>query len=490
MMAAVTPAHGGNLLVRNARLADPRTGARVEGGRLVGGRPADLPVWNGVIEPVEPSRAVAAYDEVLDVEGRWVLPGLHDHHLHLRALAASVRSVPVGPDDVDGAAGMAQALREAPPDDQGWRRAVGYHESVAGDLDRAALDAMVPGALVRVQHRTGALWVLSSPALEALGVSAADDPGIERDAAGHPTGRLFRMDAWLAGCLPRDPGIPDLAGLSARLAALGVTGITDATPGAASSDVADVITASDDGRLVQRVHVMCPAEVDVPDHRLVRRGPEKFMLDDDRLPEIDGFAAALARAHAAGVQAAIHCVTAIQLVFALSALEMAGPSRGDRIEHAAIVPGDMLERLASSTATVVVNPGLLFERGDAYLVDVEERERPDLLRGESLWQAGVPVAAGTDAPFGSGDPWVAVAAAHRRRTRRGAALGPAEAIDESRALALFAGDADDPSRRRSLSAGEPGDLCVLDGDALPYPAGDGGPVVATAVAGRVVHRLI
>ncbi len=87
-------------------------------------------------------------DEVLAVPGTVVVPGLHDHHLHLRSLIAAGRSAAVGPADVGGRRELAAALRSAPVDRHGWRRAVGYHESVAGALDRWSLDALLPGAPV------------------------------------------------------------------------------------------------------------------------------------------------------------------------------------------------------------------------------------------------------------------------------------------------------------------------------------------------------
>jgi predicted amidohydrolase YtcJ len=468
----VARVHETNLLVRHALVPDPAFGPRIVGGRVTGGAIGDVRIAGGRITEVAPSLDPHPADEILDADGGSALPGLHDHHLHLRALAAARRSVAVGPVDVDGPGGMAQALRDASPDAHGWVRAVGYHESVAGELDRHALDAMAPGASIRVQHRSGALWILNSRALDTLGVADLDQPGIERDAAGHPTGRLFRMDGWLADHVPSDPAAADVTEVSAHLASLGVTGLTEATPGATAGGLAAFVRAVEHGTLLQRAHLMCPAGVHPPAHPLVSRGPEKFLLDDARLPALDDFAGSVARAHAAGVPVAIHCVTAIQLVFAVTALEAAGPHRGDRIEHGAVVPADLLARLASAHLTVVVNPDFLFERGDAYLAEVA---------------AGVRVAAGTDAPFGGADPWIAVAAAHRRRTRDGAPLGPREALDETRAFALFTGHADDPARPRRIAVGEAGDLCILDGDALPPPLADG-RVAATVVGGRVVYR--
>ena len=47
------------------------------------------------------------------------------------------------------------ALRAAAPRRRAGCAAIGYHESVAGPLDRDRLDALVPGRPVRVQHRSG-----------------------------------------------------------------------------------------------------------------------------------------------------------------------------------------------------------------------------------------------------------------------------------------------------------------------------------------------
>ena len=117
----------------------------------------------GVITQSAPRRAGA--DVVVDAAGGAVLPGLHDHHVHLLALAAARQSIRLGPPDVGDRAAFDAALRAAAAGGTGWLRGIGYHESVAGPLDRDRLDALVPGRPVRVQHRSGAMWVLNSRAL-------------------------------------------------------------------------------------------------------------------------------------------------------------------------------------------------------------------------------------------------------------------------------------------------------------------------------------
>jgi predicted amidohydrolase YtcJ len=196
--------------------------------------------------------------------------------------------------------------------------------------------------------------------------------------------------------------------------------------------------------------------------RAVTQGPVKVILDDDSLPLLEDLRALIVEAHGRGQCVAVHCVTAAQLVLTLSAFESAGTERGDRVEHAGIVPIDAVPWLAWLGVTVVTQPNFIAERGDQYLEDVDAREHGDLYRCGTLLRAGVPVAAGTDAPFGEPDPWKAVAAAASRQTLAGRTVGAAERIGVDRALALFTGSAHAPGRPRRIAVGQPADLCLLE----------------------------
>lgn len=476
----------GNLLVRGAALAPWETTVG-SGSFDRWGPPVDVRITGGEITALSPALEQEPGEMVLEVPGGLLLPGLHDHHLHLRALVAAGRSAPVGPADVAGPAGLANALRHASTDRHGWKRAVGYHESVAGELDRWSLDTIDSSSPVRVQHRSGILWVLNSAGIDAVGLDDLDVPGVERDESGRPTGRLLRMDGWLASRLPDDDPVTELGAVSRRLAALGVTGVTDATPDATTAGISALVDALSDGRLLQRLHVMCPHHVEMPTHPLVTRGPHKVMLDDDWLPPLDDLVETAGLAHGAGGAVAVHCVTVAQLVLTVTALQEAGTVPGDRIEHGSVVPPDLVAVIARLGVTVVTNPGLVHERGDSYLQDVEAADVAHLYPCASLLAAGVPVAGGTDAPFGAPDPWAAISAAQTRRSRRGQLVAGHEAVPAGVAVGLFTGHASFPGRQRRLAVGEPGDLCVLAGGNLPGP-GQLPDVAATVVGGRVVHR--
>ena len=103
--------------------------------------------------------------QVIDADGCAVIPAFSDHHLHLAALARAGESIRCGPPVVTDRASLADALAHAPETASGWVRGVGYTESVAGELTRADLDAVESARSVRIQHRSGALWMLNSVAV-------------------------------------------------------------------------------------------------------------------------------------------------------------------------------------------------------------------------------------------------------------------------------------------------------------------------------------
>jgi predicted amidohydrolase YtcJ len=464
------------MLIRNARLWPPRAADAGEAA-LAGLPTTDVRLSGGRIAECAPHLRPAAGEDGIDAAGGTLLPGLHDHHVHLRALAAARTSLAAGPPHVRTGNELAARLRaadaELPPG--AWLRAVGYHESVAGSLDRQALDRLLPHRPVRIQHRTGALWMVNSLAAAKLNLDGCQLGGVERDETGRPTGRLWRMDRWLAGRVPAAAG--DLAAVSRSAAALGITGFTDATPGATAADLRSLAEAG----MAQRLHCMAPAQAGPPPPA-VTLGPVKILLDDATLPPLDDLAERIRTAHAAGRPAAVHCVTRVQLILTLAALDAAGRRPGDRIEHGAVIPAASLPHLRG--LTVVTQPHFVAERGEQYAREVPPKDLPDLWRLRTISAAGVPAAAGSDAPFGSGDVWQAIhAAVHRPPLFR-----TDEAISPARALSLFLGQPAMPGTQRLVAPGHPADLTLLrTGPAEALDALTSDLVAATFVGGKLVY---
>lgn len=455
------------MLIRRAEIDGPTLAdVRIEGGQIVA---------IGQLAPLDGER-------VIDAAGGALLPGLHDHHIHCAALAVARGSVACGPPDIMDEDGLVAALARP---GAGWLRGIGYHESVAGMLDTARLDRWTGSRPVRVQHRSGRMWFLNSAAMALLLDDGPVPPGLDR-----ATGQLFDADQWLRDRLGSVP--PNFAAIGAELAAMGVTGVTDMSPANDAAMAAHFASEHQSGRLPQRVVLAGTLGLsDSPPQPGIMIGPAKLHLHEQALPDFDDCVAFLRGGHARGRVAAIHCTTQTELVFALAALGEAGVMHGDRIEHAGVTPNTLLADMARMGLHTVSQPHFIAERGDSYLADVDVRDQPYLYRLGAFVRAGVVLAGGSDAPFGSTDPWAAMRAAVSRRTAAGALVGVDEALTPAQARDLFLADPLDLSRIRQVEVGAAADLCLLDrGWDAARTRLDAGDVRLTMIGGSIIHDSV
>ena len=451
-------------------------------------RLADIEVRRGRITALSDapgSMTAETGDNVIDAQGGLLLPGLKDHHVHLASYAASLTSVACGPPDVSNDTELAGVLDQ--PGD-GWLRGTGFHESVVPALNLAWLDKHGPDRPVRIQHRSGRLWVLNSQAMAEVAAAAEGLPIHERQRLQSHDGCLYDVDE-LLGVLLRKSA-PPIAAASRRLAGFGITGINDMTP---SNDLQtwqwfEALIAS--GDLLQQVRMSGRPELsDVTATNRLTLGETKIHLHDSALPDFADFVETIRHSHRADRAIAVHCVTEVELVFTLSALRVAGTVPGDRIEHASVVPPTLIEQLLELGVSVVTQPNFIAERGDTYLRDIPAAEHPYLYRVQSLMDQGVPVAFGTDMPFGDADPWRAMAAAVNRTTRQGKVLGENEKVSAETALAAFQGSLDAPFESRQILPETDADLCLMT---LPWHELRQDPasrhVRLTLIAGEICHQ--
>ncbi|WP_063061412.1 amidohydrolase family protein [Nocardia sienata] len=389
-------------LIRDVELADSTTAVdiRLEGDKIT-----------------EVGSALPARGETeVDGHGAALVPGLHDHHIHLRGAAAARESV-----DCTRGLEVLRGSRAA------RIRAVGAGVSV----DRHILDHIVPDRPVRVQHRSGALWMLNTAALAEL-EPLPHLPGVERDSNGAPTGRLWRLDELLRGTWPARG---DLRALGQELTGYGITGVTDATPGLTETP----------RLLPQRVALL---------------GERKLLLHDHDLPSYHDLLHRVHALHRRGLPVAVHCVTRVSLLLTLAVFDEIGTLPGDRIEHGAVVP----DPVALRGLTVVTQPGFVAVNRERYVTEVDPEDLPHLYPYASLLAAGVHTLPSSDAPYGPLDPWAIMRAASTRE------LGPHERVS---VRTVFEGYLHDGSLQpRTVSAGAPADLLLLGaplGEALDAP---------------------
>lgn len=450
--------------------------------------PRDVAVHGGRITAIGPGLD-ADGAEVIEGRGGALLPGLHDHHLHLHAMAADAFSIRCGPPQVTTPAELARALADAPGD--GWIRGVGYVETVAGLLDAAGLDMLHARRPVRIQHRSGALWILNSTATALARLGSADHRGVERDETGQPTGRVWRADAWLRGRLPDAGGPPALDTVGADLARFGITGVTDATPDLPLDSSTALLDAHVSGTLPQRLHLLgvpLGAEPDNPPPT-VTTGPYKIVFADSDTLDFQVLADTVRRSHSAGRPVAVHCVSREALLLLLAVLDEVGVA-ADRIEHGALIPAETIDRLHRHRVCVITQPGFLAHRGDDYLRRVGPSDLPDLYRCRSLLDGGVPVALSSDAPYGPLDPWAVIRAATNRRAPTGEIVGSSERITSRVALERYLSPLERPEASpRTVRVGAPADLVLLDRpltEVLAAPTAEA--VCLTVIRGEIRYR--
>lgn len=436
------------MLIRNASLLD---GAAID-VRLSGSRISEL----GRLQAL-------AREPAIDASGSCLLPGLHDHHIHLRATSAALDSIRCGPPEVHSAEELQELLATAATRNAtGWIRGTGYHPSVAGEINRDWLDRVVPTTPVRIQHRSGRLWILNSAAIDLLKQRARSlVPNSLSTIDSAEDGRFLDTDTLFADVLGHR-ALP-IAAISRQLASYGVTGITDMNPGNGPDDLSAMFGWQRSGDLLQRVSLAGKASLSgLASKSMISIGSLKVHLHDHDLPELGALSQAIREAHKLDRPVAVHCVTDLALIFTVAAFESAGTIPGDRIEHASVTPDEMFEPLRRLGLIVVTQPHFIHERGRTYLQDIPVAEHHLLYRCRSFLNAGVALAGGSDAPFGAPDPWAAMRAAVNRATSDGTIIGPDECLTPEEALALFTGRAERPDLPRNITVGELADLCLLD----------------------------
>ncbi len=385
-------------------------------------------------------------ESIYDAQGGRLLPGLHDHHIHLRAMAARRGSVDLASADIRDLPKLGVKLGGS-----GWIRAVGYHADRHGELNRAVLDELCPSQPVRVQHSSGKMWVVNSPAIEALEIGSDSHAGVEVDQ-GRLTGRLFRMDKWLGERLRGDT--LDLAPLLEDLLRLGITSVTDTSFN--NDEEAEQELKNLKGLNGKPYDVHC-----MGDESLVCGGQLKILLDEDQLPDLDGLHHRVARAHERDRGVAFHCVSRIEMLVVMECLQLIGVHPNDRIEHGAMIGDEMIEDLANLAVPVVTQPGFLSDRGERFCRELKSSEISDLYRYKSLIDAGIQVVCSSDAPYGPVDPWQCIHAASYRLSEDARAINSAECVSAETALEGYLLQPDLLSKRE-IAPGSPANFCLLE----------------------------
>lgn len=486
------------------------------------GRRGDVVVADGIVRhvgPALPDRELAGWPaaEVLLLEGRTVLPGFWDHHVHFDQWSLSRQWSDLGSaaDPAEAVATMVGRLARGLPGyglplvGYGWADGLWTSSPHRDLLDAISVGAGIDVELVLVSNDLHAAW-LNTAALRRYGLPT-DGDGVVREDAWFPIMADIRsvpaalMDRWAAAA-------------AVDAAARGVVGIVDFE----TADNLAVWTrrVAAGGGAVRVSAAVWPEHLEAAIARglrtgdplpgtdgLIRMGPLKVITDGslntrtaychDPYPgdEDNGVGAHgmlvvppeqlvpwMERAHACGIEAAVHAIGDRANALVLDAFAATG-ARGV-VEHAQLLDHRDVARFAALGVGASVQPEHAMDDRD--VADRHWAGRTDrAFAYGDLQRAGARLTLGSDAPVAPLDPWITLAAAISRSRDGRPAWHPEQQVDREVAVAATTGVG-----RTTPAVGDVADLVITEVDVrVAAPAVlRSAPVAGTLLAGRWTHR--
>ncbi len=493
---------------------------------------------------------IGAATRVVNLEGRMLLPGFHDTHVH-----PITGGIELGECDLNTAESRAEVVAmvaECATRDpsQPWVRGGGYQlpHFPGGSPSRQLLDSLVPDRPAYLSSADGhSAWV-NTRALELAGVdqTIADPPEgrIEREPDGFPAGTLRETAMGLVGrLLPPYQESDYRLGLTRALEMAGRFGITTWHEASADASMLSAYAAERDaGTLTVRSFVSLRVDPklgsavadslamlrDAHAGGLVRPVAAKIFLDGviegqtaalledytDRpgyLGELnvhpDSLAAIVRALDESGFKVHIHAIGDRAIRTAFDAFEQqhdrdGGVGPRHIMAHIQLFDPADIPRFAKLGVVASFQPLWAYE--DTYITDLTV---PRLGPARSRWlypirsvlETGAIVAAGSDWSVSSMDPLRAIEVAVTRRSPS-AGEGPAWIPEEQVSLAEIlyaytmggAQAADMEDETGSITVGKYADLIVLDRDLFGIPPQEisDSKVLFTMLEGRVVFDAL
>lgn len=213
-------------------------------------------------------RYIGPATHVTDLNGRMVMPGLVDGHMHPLGGGAALMTcnLQYAPLTVAQFKEHVQACLDASRDQEpaGWLHVTGWYRQFmrppGADVDAALLDTLDTARPVAVDSTDGHSIVANHRALALAAITAetpdVNDGRIVRDAAGVPTGVLEDgAQSALMKVLPKPSAADNLKATRAALAAMREQGITTFLDAAASAESLSAFSAIyKEGALTARAH--------------------------------------------------------------------------------------------------------------------------------------------------------------------------------------------------------------------------------------------
>ena len=438
---------------------------------------------------------------LIDCEGRTVVPGFIDAHCHPLAFATTLLHVNCSPSAVKDIAGIQAGIcRRAEQTPEGkWVRAAQYNESYLAERRHPncrELDKAAPRHPVILIHYSGSICVLNSLALQLVGITqqTPDPQGgrIGRDQeTGEPDGLIVgRNELVEKGVPPLDEEeLAEGVKLACReYLSYGITSLQDTTWSNSFRHWQIFQRLKERNIIPVRISMLtgCDGMEEFTGRGLstgggsdhLRLGGVKIALDESTgcpHPPQEELNYHALKAHEAGFQLAFHVNDVYTLQMALTSLEfvlqrLPRPDHRYRLEHCAICPPGLLDRLGESGAVIVTQPPFLYYLGGRYLEVVPPAQLGWIYPLRSFQRRGLRIAASSDSPVMPLNPVTGIYAAVTRKVETGQTLAPWEQLLPLEALKMYTLEAAyasfDDSIKGTITPGKLADLVILSDNPL------------------------
>lgn len=510
------------------------------------GSPPDLIVHGGTVITIDGTLVVSAFavndgsfvavgedsdvlalrgadTRVIDLQGKTVVPGFNDAHLHALLIPPSAIDIR----EVGSIDELVATLRRSENAGSGWIFAYGYDDTPLGrHPDRHDLDKVSSTRPVLAMHGSGHLFAVNSHALQAagLGDETPDPKGglFFRDDTGALTGLLSERAAleMLIVEGQASPLIDDFGSAKAGLTAFfemalrhGITSFSDAMvppslafvywwvdpeehgvrvslmldgddlEGAETIQTLDEISSTLGypalsnhwlrAQTVKGFHGLSLSGRTTRLHEPYHGRPDYYGLEPQRTQqELNAY---LKRIHDMGFQAAIHTNGDYEIDMVLDALEYATADddreHRHRIEHGSIVSPQILERMRK--LEIVLAPhSYIYEKGP--IVEQYGPKRwPLMFANASTFEYGIPNAGNSDYPIAGLSPMLRIQSLVTRTSRQGNTYGPEQRLTVEQALHAYtmggAYATFEEDKKGSISVGKFADFVILSDDPRSVP---------------------
>ncbi|WP_285397007.1 amidohydrolase [Lysinibacillus sp. fls2-241-R2A-57] len=451
--------------------------------------------------------------QVFDLEGKSILPGIIDAHLHLVTYGTFHLSISCKEPELDSIDAILTALKDkaaTTPKGQ-WIRAWGFNERTVKEKRYPTLeelDNITKDHPIVITRTCCHIGIVNSVALHLAGIdeTTPDPQGglIERNAIGQRTGRLIEtayMQFSEIASYSNEEVYQAIQIAQQHFLKVGITSIHEA--GTFTKESYRMLQlASQKGDLKIRVYAMIATLNDCRQFTLnmmesgvltgtgnefFKVGPAKLFTDgsstgptiatregytsnpDDRgilYYTEDEIYEVLGKAHELGYQITVHAQGDQAIEMYLNVVERAlQENHRHRIEHAGISSPDLQQRMKELKVIPIPNPPFPYEFGESYLTNYGERT-DFMYPARDFIDQGIIAAAGSDSPVTTYNPFIGIYEAVNRLTANGTSFGEKQKIDVLEAIRLYtyngAYASFDEDIKGSLEPGKLADMIVLD----------------------------